>query len=103
MILINASKVVEKGDPKNFIPAAGITRIVKAFNAWRDEEKFAHVVTTQDIGKEDFNISPSRYVDIAEAETHRRIENILADLEVLDIEAAHANAALRNVLEVVGL
>jgi type I restriction enzyme M protein len=34
MFLVNASQVVEKGDPKNFIPAAGIERIAAAFRAW---------------------------------------------------------------------
>jgi len=27
LFLVNASQIVEKGDPKNFIPAAGIERI----------------------------------------------------------------------------
>ncbi len=31
LFLVNASQVVEKGDPKNFIPAAGIERIATAF------------------------------------------------------------------------
>src|SRR5215831_18894893 len=32
IFLVNASQVVEKGDPKNFIPTAGIERITTAFN-----------------------------------------------------------------------
>src|SRR6185436_12863518 len=31
LFLVNASQVVEKGDPKNFIPAAGVARIAMAF------------------------------------------------------------------------
>jgi type I restriction enzyme M protein len=103
MILINASQVVEKGDPKNFIPAAGITRIAEAFAAWQDEEKFARVVTIDEVAKEDFNISPSRYVHVADAETHRPIAEILEELEALNAEAAEANAALRSVLTKVGV
>jgi type I restriction enzyme M protein len=103
MILINASQVVEKGDPKNFIPAAGITRIAEAFAAWKDEEKFARVVTIDQVAKEDFNISPSRYVHVADAESHRPIAEILEELEALDVQAAEANAELRSVLEKVGI
>jgi type I restriction enzyme M protein len=65
---VNASQVVEKGDPKNFIPAEGIERIATAFNLWQEEEKFAQVVTRQQVAKEDYNISPSRYIHVADAE-----------------------------------
>src|SRR6185312_2797646 len=98
MILINASQVVEKGDPKNFIPRSGIGRIAQAFLDFKDEEKFAKVVTIEQVTKEDFNISPSRYVHVAEAETHRPIADILEELEALDAEAMAANTALRDVL-----
>jgi type I restriction enzyme M protein len=98
LFLVNASQVVEKGDPKNFIPSAGIERIATAFKAWQEEEKFAKVVTREQVAKEDYNISPSRYIHVADAQTHRPITQILEDLEKLDAAAAAANAALRTVL-----
>jgi type I restriction enzyme M protein len=98
LFLINASQVVEKGDPKNFIPRAGIERIAKAFNTWQEEEKFATIVTREQISKNDFNISPSRYIHVADAETHRPIAEILNELEALDVQAAQANTALYRAL-----
>jgi type I restriction enzyme M protein len=98
VFLVNASQVVEKGDPKNFIPPAGIARIATAFLAWQEEEKFAKVVTREQVAQEDYNISPSRYIHVADVETHRPIAEILAELETLDAEAAEANSALRAVL-----
>lgn len=103
LFLVNASQVVEKGDPKNFIPAAGIERIARAFLAWQEEEKFAKVVTREQVAKEDYNISPSRYIHGADAETHRPIAEILEELEALDAEAAVANAALRTALKKVAI
>jgi type I restriction enzyme M protein len=103
LFLVNGSQVVEKGDPKNFIPPAGIERIATAFLAWQEEEKFARIVTREQVAKEDYNISPSRYVHLADAETHRPIARILAELEALDEEAAEANAALRKVLKGIGV
>jgi type I restriction enzyme M protein len=96
---VNAGQVVEKGDPKNFIPVAGIERIATAFKAWQEEEKFAAIVTRERVAKEDFNISPSRYIRVADAEIHRPIARILEELETLDAEAVSANAALRSVLQ----
>lgn len=103
LFLVNASQVVEKGDPKNFIPVTGIERIAAAFNAWKEEEKFAKVVSRQQVAQEDYNISPSRYIHVADAETHRPIGEILEELETLDAEAAEKNAALRSVLQKVGV
>ena len=87
LFLVNASQVVEKGDPKNFIPAAGIERIATAFKAWQEEEKFAKIVTREQMAKEDYNISPCRYIHVADAEEHRPIAEILEELEALDAEA----------------
>ena len=98
-ILVNASEVVEKGDPKNFIPPAGIERITTVFRAWQEEEKFAKVITCEQVAKEDYNISPSRYIRVADAETHRPIAEILEELEALDAEAGEANTALQSVLQ----
>ena len=102
IFLVNASQVVEKGDPKNFIPPAGIDRVAAAFNTWQEEEKFARIVTREQVAKEDYNISPSRYIHVADAETYRPIAEILEELEALDAAAAEANAALRAVLARVG-
>src|SRR5438105_2132109 len=103
LFLVNASQVVEKGDPKNFIPPAGIERIATAFLAWQEEEKLAEIVTAEQVAKEDYNISPSRYIHVADAETHRPIAEILEEFEALDAEAAKANGVLRSMLEKVGL
>jgi len=102
LFLVNASQEVEKGDPKNFIPAKGIERIAKAFIAWKEKDKFARIVTREEVAKEDYNISPSRYIHVADAETHRPIAEILEELQVLDAEAAAANAVLRELLSAVG-
>src|SRR2546429_498534 len=98
LFLINASQVVEKGDPKNFIPPGGIERIATVFNAWRELERFAKVVTREQVAKEDYNISPSRYINVADAEIYRPITEILEELGALDADAGARNAALRVAL-----
>ena len=79
VFLVNASQVFEKGDPKNFIPQAGIDRIVDALINWKEEEKFSRIVWSADppagalakkgLKKNDYNISPSRYIHTGDAET----------------------------------
>lgn len=103
IILVNASKVYAKGDPKNYIPDEGITHIVETYLGWREEEKFSRVVDKAEIMKNDYNISPSRYIHTADAEEYRPIGEILEELDVLEEEAAETNAALRAVLKKLGV
>ena len=103
ILLVNASQVFVKGDPKNYIPDDGIERIVSAYLAAKDEDKFSRIVDKAEIVKNDYNISPSRYIHTAEAEAYRPIREILEELDLLEAEAAETSAALRAVLGKLGL
>lgn len=103
LFLVNASEVFAKGDPKNYIPDDGIDRIVTAFLGWTEEEKFSRIVEKEEIIKNDYNISPSRYIHTADAEVYRPLGEILEELDVLEAEAAETNAALRAVLKRLGV
>lgn len=98
LFLINASLVFAKGEPKNYIPDQGIERIASTFLSWREEEKFSCIVSKDEIVRNDYNISPSRYIHVAEAEEFRPIAEILEELEVLEKEAEATNEVLKNVL-----
>jgi len=102
LFLVNASQVFAKGDPKNYIPEGGIERIAAAFLGWREEEKFSRVVEKDEIVKNDYNISPSRYIHTADAEQYRPISEITEELDVLESEAEQTNTALRAVLKKLG-
>ena len=95
--------MVEKGRPEELHPGRRHRADRRRVQDWQEEEKFAKVVTREQVAKEDYNISPSRYIHVADAETHRPIAEILEELEALDAEAAEANAALRSVLRNVGV
>lgn len=103
LLLINASQAFAKGDPKNYIPADGIERIATTFLKWKEVEKFSRVVGKDEIVRNDYNISPSRYIHVADAKEYRPIGEILDELDVLEAEAAETNAALRHVLQKLGV
>ena len=98
VLLVNASQTFEKGDPKNFIPPAGIERIAETLLRWTEEEKFSHIVEHAELKKNDYNISPSRYIHTGEAETCRPIAEILAELEAIEAEARETDKALKEIL-----
>jgi type I restriction enzyme M protein len=62
VFLLNASREFVKGDPKNYIPEEAVVRIADTFKSWREEEKYSRIVTREEIAKNDYNISSSRYI-----------------------------------------
>ncbi|GAK52183.1 N-6 DNA methylase [Candidatus Moduliflexus flocculans] len=112
LILLNANREFEKGDPKNYIPDAAIERIVTAYQhqfqtsqVLETCEVFPHVrvVTREEIAKNDYNISPSRYIHTSEGEAYRPIAEIVEDLNVLEREAADVDRQLKMILNQIDL
>lgn len=103
VFLVNASQVFEKGDPKNFIPDEGIQRIADTLVGWKEEEKLSRIVDTAELKKNDYNISPSRYIHTSDAETYRPIADIVEELKVIEAEAQETDEALKEILEKIGV
>ena len=102
IFLVNASRIFEKGDPKNFIPPEGIVRIAGILIKWKEEEKLSRIVAHAELKHNDYNISPSRYIHTGNAETYRPLEEIVEELDVIEAEAKEADRALREILEKIG-
>ena len=103
VFLVNASQVFEKGDPKNFIPDAGIQRIADTLIGWTEQEKLSRIVDHAELKKNDYNISPSRYIHTSDAETYRPIGEIVEELNTIEAEARETDAALRKILKQLGV
>ena len=102
LFLINASKEFIKGDPKNYIPDDGIERIAKTFNKWKEIEKFSRIVDKEEIVKNDYNISPSRYIHVSDEEEYRPIGEIVDELFELEEESKGIDKELKKILKKVG-
>ena len=103
VFLVNASQVFEKGDPKNFIPDDGIQRIADTLIGWKEEEKLSRIVDHAELKKNDYNISPSRYIHTSDAETYRPIAEIVEELKVIEAEALETDRALGEILKQLGV
>jgi len=102
MFLVNASLEFEKGDPKNYITEEGQKKIADAFLKWKEIDKFSKVVTKDEVVKNDYNVSPSRYIHTAEAEEHRPIAEIVEELYELEDEAKRIDKDLKDILKKIG-
>jgi type I restriction enzyme M protein len=103
LLLLNASREFVKGDPKNYIPEDAIARIADTFTAWKKMENYSRIVTREEIAKNDFNISPSRYIHTGEGEVYRPISEIVQELRDLDDEAMATTKQLDRILSVLGV
>jgi len=100
IFLVNAGREFEKGDPKNYITDEGIARIAETFKEWQEVDKFSRIVSKEEIIKNDYNISPSRYIHTAEGEEYRPIIEIVEELEILEEESETIRLELKEILKV---
>ena len=99
IVLVNASAEFKKGQPKNFIPEDGIHKIADAFIAGEDVPNFVKIISTEEVAKNDFNLSPSRYVGAATDETYREIPEIVTELRNLEKKATKITKELDGILQ----
>lgn len=62
ILLINASKHFEKGRPKNFMTEKDIKAVSDFYLNWKEEENVSRIIPVEEIVQNDYNLSPSRYV-----------------------------------------
>ena len=98
IVLVNASRRVGKGRPKNFIPEEHIRPIAAAFLKGEPVEGEVAVITQAQAVEADYNLSPSRWAGQAAAADERPITEIIADLQRLDKEGQEVDAALAEML-----
>src|SRR6266496_1561880 len=81
LCLLNATNEFTKGDPKNCPADEAVTRIADTFSAWKEVEKYSSIVGRDEIAKNDFNLSPSRYIQTGAGEEYRPIVEMVEELE----------------------
>ncbi|MEM3374142.1 MAG: N-6 DNA methylase [Candidatus Woesearchaeota archaeon] len=101
-LLINASKLFEKGRPKNFIPEDYVKKISDIYLSFREEEGISKIVSKEEIAKNDYNLSPSRYVLLNNQENTLPLDEAVVLLREAKEEQQKAEEKLNNVLEKLG-
>jgi len=99
IMLINTSLEFEKGRPKNFIPDDKIEKIAKAFHDWKNIDKFTKIISNEEVGGNDYNLSPSRYVGNGKEEEYRNVDEILVELAELEEEREKTDRELNEIMK----
>ncbi|AEV15302.1 N-6 DNA methylase [Thermus sp. CCB_US3_UF1] len=109
ILLINASQLFAKGRPKNYLTEEHIETIASIYHAWGDpaganrDAPLHAIITREEAARNDYNLSPSRYVSISGSEEVLPLEEALVRLEEAEEERAEAERALQAVLQQLGL
>ena len=98
IVLLNASRRVRKGRPKNFIPKEDIRSVATAFAKGEPVEGEVAVITREQAEEADYNLSPSRWVGQTDAVSQRPIKEIIAEMQRLDEEAREIEASMAQML-----
>jgi type I restriction enzyme M protein len=102
ILLINASKLCAKGRPKNYLTDEHIRQIYELYRDWRAEEGLSAVITNQEAARNDYNLSPSRYVASNDGEPPLPLEEALVLLAEAEEERREADDELDAVLNKLG-
>lgn len=103
ILLINASKLFAKGRPKNYLADEHVERIASVYHGWRAEEGLSAVITNEEAARNDYNLSPSRYVAQNGGEEVLPLEEALVRLQEAEEERIAADRELEEVLKAIGL
>jgi len=103
ILLVNASQLFVKGRPKNEFTQDHVEKIVTLYNEWEAEEEVSKIVGLEEVTKNDYNLSPSRYVSTNDDEPVLPLEEAVVLMEEAEEERAESDEALKNVLAQLGL
>ena len=98
IVLLNASRRVRKGRPKNFIPEEDIRPLAAAYLKGEPVDGEVAVITRDQAEKADYNLSPSRWAGKIDPVAQRPIKDIVAEMRRLDAEAREIDATLATML-----
>ena len=106
ILLINASKEFKKGGKergnRNYLTDENIKKILDAYFGWKEIEGFSKIITIEEARKNDYNLSPSRYVSVDEKEEIQPVEDILVELGKVEEERGKVDRELKEIMQKIG-
>jgi type I restriction enzyme M protein len=103
IMLINASKLFSKGRPKNALTDEHVGEIAGVYHSWTGREGLAAIISRDEAARNDYNLSPSRYVALNGKDETLPLEEAMVLLREAEEERAVADRELEAVLKELGL
>jgi len=98
IVLLNASRRLKKGKPKNYIPDEDIRPLAAAFLKGEPVEGEIAIISREQAEEADYNLSPSRWVGQTSSAEVGSVSALVRELAALDDEAHQLSASLSKML-----
>lgn len=98
IVLLNASRRLKKGKPKNYIPDDAIRPLAAAYLKGEDVDGEIAIITRQQAEEADYNLSPSRWVGQSSSVEVGSIGALVRELNELDRETHRLSTAISKLL-----
>src|SRR4051794_22194238 len=86
ILLINGSKLVSKGRPKNYLEESHVEELARVYREWQAVEGVSAIVSKTEAIKNDYSLAPSRYVSVGEQEEVLPLEEAVVLLQEAEEE-----------------
>lgn len=103
ILFIDASQHFDKVKTQNILRPEHIQKIVGAFIARTNEDKYSHVASLTDIKANDYNLNIPRYVDTFEAEEEIDLDAIAEQLKAIDQQSQQTDAVIAGFCKELGI
>ena len=103
ILFIDASQHFDKVKTQNILRPEHIQKIVDAFIARTNEDKYSHVASLADIKANDYNLNIPRYVDTFEAEDEIDLDAIAEQLKAIDQQNQQTDAVIAGFCKELGI
>ena len=102
VLFIEASRDFKEGTNQNQLRPEDVAKIAATFHAFKDVEKYARVVSLDEITKNEGNLNISRYVETADAAERVDVASAVAKLRALEAKRGEAEARMNAHLKELG-
>jgi len=102
VIFIDASKEYKEGKNQNTLTPENISKIVNAYDALEDIDKFMRIVDMREIEENDYNLNIARYIDTSEEEEIVDIEAVLDRIREIEAKEKEIDSKLNGYLRELG-
>jgi len=103
IIIIDASKEYKEGKNQNTIEDEHIDKVVKAYDAEKDIERFMRVVDLAELAENDYNLNITRYIDNHEMVDDIDLKVVLGNISTLKAKEIDIDKRLSQYLKELGL
>jgi len=103
ILFIDANAHFEKGKNQNNLRPQDIDKIIAAYDARMDEDKYSHVATLEEVAENDYNLNIPRYVDTFEEEEPVDIKAVAEELHKLESSMEQTDKTIDDFCKQLGI